>query len=187
MISKIQNYIAKAAEYNMRKPDDFIKYTGAAVNAFYYTCQATAFAKSKNIPEEKKKFVVSQEIGEGVLSTGITLYLASKFKDFGKSLVDKAKILPQYLPKDLRNPESVKNILNNTTEYTAKLTEFRGLIGTASTVVGIVLAYTVATPILRNIFANFINKGNKKDNTQIPTEMINQNIFKDFLTAPKKA
>jgi len=54
-------------------------------------------------------------------------------------------------------------------------------------VVGIVLAYTVATPILRNIFANFINKGNKKDNTQIPTTMIDQNIFKDFLTTPKKA
>ncbi|EKE03568.1 MAG: hypothetical protein ACD_20C00183G0006 [uncultured bacterium] len=186
MIDKLQNYAVRAAAYNMKNPSAFIKYTGAGANIFYYALQASAFAMSSSIPEKEKKFIVAQEVGEGIISTGIIIFLASKFEKFGEKLVDKAKILPEFLPKNLRNQESVKKILTSSTEHTAKLKEFKGLIGIASGLAGIVLAYTVATPYLRNQFANFFNKEKAgSDKQQTPQLQVDQNIFKDFINTKK--
>lgn len=185
MINGIGNYIAKAAEYNMKDPSSFVKYTSAICNGFAFSAQSVAFSLNKEIPEKQRKFMVAQEVAEGVISTSILLMLASGFKAFGEKLVEKAKILPSTLPQELRNPESIKNILTQNTQYTEIVKKCKTSVGLATSILGVIAAFNVVTPILRNKIASYFQKkmqGNTEtSNKQSQPSLQDSAVYKQFL------
>ena len=195
----IGNIISKAAEYNVRRPEDFVKYSSAAANAFSYACQTAAFTKSKSIPEDKRKFVVAQEAAEGIVSTALILTIAQKFKQLGEVLVEKALIVPKDLPDKFKNAQSITNILKNNSEYADIVQKCRSSVALATSSLGIALTFAVITPIVRNKMANVIKKWMDKDQNKAPNnespkkqnpepqlQEINKDLYKSFLTEKKR-
>lgn len=133
--------------------------------------QTAALIFNNQIPSKEKKFLIPQELLDGLINATLFWFITSKAVDFGKLLVLKKKILPQKIAKCMDNySPSGKNIFElkenflkhlsiNGTKGQIKLADdaIEGM-GVTSGIVGAILANNIITPILRNNLAGKVQK-----------------------------
>lgn len=118
------------------KPEAFSRFatvTGFAVSSLG---QAWGLSINKEIPTKERKFMVGQELAEGVINIVILFTVSSLFAKFGKGLVNNNIIFR-------------KNNPLNSIEKDALAEGF----GLATSLTGQALALNVFTPIMRNMLS----------------------------------
>ena len=133
--------------------------------------QTTAIIFNNQIPSKEKKFLIPQELLDGLINATLFWFITSKAVDFGKLLILKKKILPQKLVKPLENytvngknifelkDNFIKHIGNNAPKDVVKLADdaVEGM-GVVSGIVGAILTNNIITPILRNRLAGIFQQ-----------------------------
>ncbi len=142
--------------------------------------QVTAIKTNKNIPDDKKKFLIPQETSDGLVNAGLFTIFTSTLTRSAKKAVDSGRLLTDELRDSLKNisiakgeklediisavanPGNIHNKLKNiesdvvnfsksqAEEVLPKFKKFKGGMGMVATLIGSVLACNIATPIARN-------------------------------------
>jgi len=162
----------------------FLIYANATTFSLSALGQAYAAMNNKNLPQEDRKFIATQQVVKGALDLGVFFLLASSFKKFGKALVAKGKLLPEKINSyrlDKRTGELIsERTFTDRREIKALMDAYlsRDLKGHNGNVekcspdlkrhinsaenwtayIGTILAFNVITPIMKNVIANRINK-----------------------------
>lgn len=179
--------IKNVADYYCKSPENkanLLTWTYLATTITSSACQIWSIKQNKNIPEEKKSFLIPQEFLDAVINAVMFVTFAKSFGDMGKALVDKGKILSPEI-KNMLEPEIKKMLekvdlksVEKVTESLGKLkgdnlvifNQYKSGIGVLFSVTGSILATCIAAPFLRNKFASvFQKKINKLEN---PTQEV---------------
>lgn len=134
--------------------------------------QTTAIIFNEKIPTKEKKFLVPQEIADGMINATLFWIIASKAVNFGKSLILTKKILPKSLAPFMKNYQpqgrDIYTLKENFMKYLSSQTNSENLkladnviegMGVVTGIAGAILTNNILTPILRNKLAgNFQQK-----------------------------
>jgi hypothetical protein len=161
MLSKL---IEKMSTYGLNNPAPFLRNTTAIIYAISTAAQTTGLQLNKDIPPAEKKFLMIQEVVNGVLELATFLTIATGFEKFGKKLAEKGVVIGSEIAK--KNPAG----------FTRGMTMFFSIVGT-------IVAFNLVTPLIRNPLAAFLQKkmGGKHDKEQLsrpilPTLKVNPNL-----------
>lgn len=188
-LSKAGRFISRTAEFDMKGKDahsQVLRYGAAASYSLLSVGQAASFALSKNIPDKEKNFLIPQQLAEGGITIAMYLLLTKYFRMAGEKLVEKAKILPDIIPENLRNSKSIQDLLKFNSEHSETIKKTMGGLGFATQIAGGIVALQIFTPIIRNKIASFFQKRTIKSETvdQQQTGKIAQltkTVYKDFI------
>lgn len=123
-----------------------------------------ALVFNKEIPSDQKKFLIPQELADGVINVGLFWVFTNEFNKKAKELVQKGKILPNALKervlaiKEMHggNLPPVKTLEKHLEEsgHIGKYMEFQRSFPALVGIVGSVIAANIVTPLVRNIVAS---------------------------------
>jgi len=170
VFSKLRNAFNSCCEFGVTNRTDFLKNVNTAGWVLSCLAQVFAIAINDKIPKKEKKFLVPQEILDGIINVTLFWVCTSKATDYGKNLVVKGKILPQSFKslleaKKLNVHEISEKFINGlglTSKETSKLikdfTNTREGVGIVASLVGSIAAANIITPIVRNKLASLYQK-----------------------------
>lgn len=134
----LSNLIEKSAKFALEKPAPFLRYTTAIIYMISTAAQSGGIIINKDLPKKEKNFLLLQEVINGVLELGTFMTIATGFEKFGRTLVDKGKIVGAEVAK------------NNPT--------FKKGVAMLFSIAGTIVAFNLVTPLLRNPIIHMIQK-----------------------------
>lgn len=167
-----QKIFTKFCEQGVTDRASFIKNITVVGFILSSVAQTTALIFNEKIPTKEKKFLVPQEIADGIINATLFWVIASKAVNFGKSLILTKKVLPKSLVPFMKNyqPQGkdiailkenfLKHLSSQTNSENIKLADntIEGM-GVVTGIAGAILTNNILTPILRNKLAsNFQQK-----------------------------
>lgn len=174
IFNKIHYNLVNIVEKGMQNRSKFLRNIGTI--GWGLSCVGQLFSISINseIPTKEKKFLIPQEITDGVTNMTLFWFLTSKATEIGELLVAKGKILPHSLKdlqglkvksKDLKEAtaEMIEHIEHKLSHLSKKevattIKEFEGTVkgsGLIACIAGSALAVSVAAPLVRNKIASW--------------------------------
>lgn len=93
----VKNFLGWMASSKYINNDNFLRCTGAFSFSLLCGLQAVAIKVNNQVPEDSKKFMIPQELIEGVMKISVFMVMASGFGVIGKKLVESGMILPKSL------------------------------------------------------------------------------------------
>ena len=122
---------------------------------------------NKGIPSDQKKFLVPQEITDGVINVSLFWIFTNQFNKKAKAFVDEGKVLPKDLKervleirekhgKDLPLETFEKHLKES--GHIGKFKEFQRSFPALVSITGSVIAANIVTPIVRNFVASKFQK-----------------------------
>lgn len=161
----------KFCEQGVSDRANFLKNTAVVGWALSSLAQTCAIFFNDKIPKKEKRFLIPQEIFDGIINATLFWFITSKAANLGKKLVLKKYVLPKSLvslTKDFKVSGSdietmkdsfighIKKIGTNADIKTAN-NAIEGT-GVAVGIIGAVLSNNIITPILRNKLAGMWQK-----------------------------
>lgn len=132
-----------------------------------------------SIPSEQKKFLVPQELADGVINVSLFLFMTDSFKKGAEKAIENGEIFPKKFKEDIEkvkkqigenaNWEAIKK--NLPTKMVDDIDHFHMGYKNTISLGGSLLAASIITPIVRNIVASKIQK-KAISKTTIKTEEI---------------
>ena len=98
-----RNIITKLAQQGLNDRANFLKNIAVIGWVLSSLAQTCAVVFNDKIPTKEKRFLVPQEIFDGITNATLFWFITSKSTDFGKSLILKKKIIPANLTNALKN------------------------------------------------------------------------------------
>ncbi|EKE03686.1 MAG: hypothetical protein ACD_20C00168G0003 [uncultured bacterium] len=197
-MNQAKQLITKIATFALEKPAAFLKYSAAINFSIGSIGLIAGMLINDKIPKKEKRFMIAQESVEGVLDLGVFLGLATGFEKFGKSLVEKGKLLPALdglnkaqvkdkVVKFFKQPHVLSDVNESTIRNFVKGTEV------ATSLIGTVVAFNIVTPLIRNFLASKIEKKFAPKTDESVSEMklytyfkTDENPFSHFQNALKQ-
>lgn len=171
---KAKNYLFREFGTN---PGKFVVVATALGMASASIAQSLAIASNKKIPNEQKKFLIPQELIDGVVNIATSVLIIGAIGKYAGKLVETGK----WSTSGIRNlvaqlPESAKvkmgdfdTNLKNTfkqhanpalkKEFYSAYYLFKGGMEIIATTIGSIIACNIVTPIIRNNIAAEVQKG----------------------------
>ena len=140
---KPANIMTKASIEYLKNPARFNRITYAAAWGASSTGQALSIAKNKEISAKEKKFLIPQEVSNGVLNIALFSTIALAAENFGKKLTSGADPIIR-----------TKNFIPGSKKHKTFIAGFSAICG----IVGGILASDVIITLLRNQIAARIQK-----------------------------
>lgn len=136
------------------KPATFVKYAGATTIACSSVGFAMAIAQNKDTPAKEKRFLIPQELLDGLVNVTLFLLLTSKAQTLGEKFLKK-----KYGNIAKENGIDIKVAAES--------------FGMITSIVGSVISQSIATPLVRNAIASKIqkNRQNKADTQDRATKI----------------
>ena len=150
---------------------NFLKNIAVAGWALSSLAQTVALIFNNKIPSKEKKFLIPQEIIDGITNITLFWFITSKATNLGKKLVLTKKILPKSISEIMNNFKQPKGSLD---EMKKAFISHAKQFGTAANVktadnaiegmgvltgiIGAILSNNICTPLIRNKFAANIQK-----------------------------
>ena len=167
----LQNAVNKCYKAFSKEPGKMLLYTGTAGWIFSAMAQIGAVVQNKEISKEQKEFLIPQEIADAVVNIIAFAVVTSQFKNLGKRLVTKGKLITPKI-KSFLNPEQLKkvgtkdlNIANldavkkeTNKDFAKTYNNFADGVDFAFTTLGSIISCNIITPILRNRLAAWEQK-----------------------------
>ncbi len=191
VINASVNGIKRLAHYSIEKPSKFLQNTAAFAFVLGSTALIAALLTNKKVPEKERNYMIAQEGVGAFLHLGVFLAVASKFDKFGEKLVQKGMLIPSIdnLSKD-QVKTNVKNFFKDPQQLSpnlqSKIKNHLNCTKVAASTLGILLAFNIASPIIRNNLASKLsNHFDKKKTANIPVEKhkitnLNSAVFNKF-------
>ncbi|MCQ2957469.1 MAG: hypothetical protein MJ180_01045 [Candidatus Gastranaerophilales bacterium] len=183
---------------------NFLKNVAVAGWALSSLAQTCAIIFNDKIPSKEKKFLIPQEIIDGIANVTLFWFISSKATDFGKKLILNKRILPKSIAKLTENfkvPKGsisemksafIKHIKKVGTSFDVKTADdaIEGM-GVLTGIVGAILSNNICTPLIRNKLASVVQKKEliKERHVNLNPNYGNLDYKKykfDNLTAPSK-
>ena len=171
------NLLTKFAQQGLADRANFLKNIAVIGWVLSSLAQTCALVFNDKIPAKEKRFLIPQEIFDGIANATLFWFVTSKATDFGKMLVLKKKIIPQSLTKILSNyTPNGKNIaqlsknffqhvsLSNDPKAVSLARHVVDGMGVFTGIAGAVISNNILTPIVRNSLAGLYQK---KENARI--------------------
>lgn len=95
----VNNFLGWMASCKYNNNDNFLRCANAFSFSLLCGLQAVAIKINNQVPDDSKKFMIPQELIEGVIKISVFLLMASGFGVIGKGLVKSGLILPKELIK----------------------------------------------------------------------------------------
>ena len=166
-----QNIFNKFCQQGITDRANFLKNIAVIGWVLSSLAQTTALILNDKIPSKEKKFLIPQEIYDGLANITLFWFITSKATDFGKKLVLKKIVMPKSLTKILDNftPKG-KNILQLKENFLAHISKFGTAkdlkiankaidgMGVLAGITGAVIANNIVTPLVRNKLAGIYQK-----------------------------
>ncbi|MDD3594441.1 MAG: hypothetical protein PHX18_07430 [Candidatus Gastranaerophilales bacterium] len=156
----------KACEQGVNNRAAFLKNVSTVGWVLSCLAQVGAIIINDKIPSKEKKFLIPQEIMEGVVNVALFWCLTSRATDWGRKLVLTKKFIPKSLAPHLKDfkPKSFKveklqqeffNHVRKTcpNNFAEAHNAIEG-IGLITSIIGSVVACNLVTPIIRNKLAS---------------------------------
>lgn len=174
-----KNLLNKACEQGINNRPAFLKNVSAVGWALSCLAQVGAIMINDKIPSKEKKFLIPQEIMDGIVNVSLFLVLTSKATDVGRWLVASKKIVSHSLSSVVKEfkpttkipfwkinekniaklkQEFFNHIKTHAPDKYAEADNFIEGVGIITSIVGSILACNVATPYLRNWLASMYQK-----------------------------
>ncbi|MEI8377903.1 MAG: hypothetical protein WCF95_05125 [bacterium] len=123
-----------------------------------------ALVFNKEIPSDQKKFLVPQELADGVINVGLFWIFTNEFNKKANKLVNEGKILPKALKDrvlEIRKMnsgnipplETFEKHLEKSNDI-GKFMEFKRSFPALVSITGSIIAANIVTPLVRNIVAS---------------------------------
>ncbi|MFA5880508.1 MAG: hypothetical protein WC860_10150 [Candidatus Margulisiibacteriota bacterium] len=168
LVNKSINLLTRLANYSIDKPSSFLKNTAAFAFSFGSVGLIAGLLMNKEVPKKEKRYMICQEAVEGVLDLGVFLTVASKFEQWGETLVKNGLFLPSmdklsekqiktHVTNFFKNPESLPKNIESQIRTHLNCTKI------AASFIGTLLAFNIVSPIIRNFAASKIDKLFDKD------------------------
>ena len=150
---------------------DFLKNIAVAGWALSSLAQTVALIFNNKIPSKEKKFLIPQEIIDGITNITLFWFITSKATNFGKKLILNKKFLPKSiagimetfkLPKgsiDEMKNAFISHVKQFGTAANVKTADnaIEGM-GVLTGIIGAILSNNICTPLIRNKFAANIQR-----------------------------
>ena len=189
--SSFTKILTKFCEQGVTDRANFLKNAAVVGWALSSLAQTCAIFFNEKMPAKEKRFLIPQEIFDGIINATLFWFITSKTANFGKMLALKKHVVPKSLSKVLENYtpngttiEKLKDGFlshvksfgtQNDVKTAANLVE--GL-GVAVGLAGAIVSNNIITPVLRNKFAGmWQQKELKKINDNSP---LNPYYGKDY-------
>lgn len=168
-------------------PGKMLLIVGALGWLFSSAAQVAAIMVNNKIPEDQKKFLIPQEIADGVVNVASFLILTESCTKLGKYLVNSGKLITPEISKFLERPEIKSEIAKKGKDFrigslpqlkelggkfdekfSPKYNEFATGITFIASTIGSIISCNLITPYLRNkIGAHFQKIGVAKDKANL--------------------
>ena len=162
-----RNIITKLAHQGLNDRANFLKNIAVIGWVLSSLAQTCAVVFNDKIPTKEKRFLVPQEIFDGITNATLFWFITSKSTDFGKSLILKKKIIPANLTNALKNyvpkGKTIAQLKNNFLKHFNASKEIAHLakeaqqsvegMGILTGLVGAIVANNIITPFVRNKLA----------------------------------
>ena len=164
----------KFCEQGVSDRANFLKNTAVIGWALSSLAQTCAIFFNDKIPSKEKRFLIPQEIFDGIINATLFWFITSKAANFGKLLVLKKRVLPKSLSSFMENYKpsgvTIDKIKDNFLKHLKKAggnaeniktaqNAIEGM-GVATGIVGAIISNNIVTPLLRNTLAG---KWQKRD------------------------
>ncbi len=168
---QIYSLAKRGGEYYKNNPAQFLSRTMALTLGLSSLAEGLAIAINDEIPKYEKKFLIPQEIAEGLITFGLFLAFTGPMEAVLKKAVAKGKILPESFSN--ASKDKIKEALS--TEG-SDLQKFQKGVAMVGSLLGTLVSVGIFVPIARNYSAskirNYITKndkppGNKTDASEI--------------------
>ena len=156
----------KFCEQGVSDRANFLKNTAVIAWALSSLAQTCAIFFNDKMPKKEKRFLIPQEIFDGLINATLFWFITSKAANFGKMLVLKKQVLPKSLTKLLDNFKPAGNDIGamkdsfighirkvgTRTDVKTAQNAIEGM-GVAVGIIGAIISNNIITPILRNKLA----------------------------------
>ena len=166
-----QNILNKFCQQGISDRANFLKNIAVIGWILSSLAQTCAVIFNDKIPSKEKRFLVPQEIFDGLANATLFWFITSKATDFGKKLILKKIVLPKSLVNVMNDfttkakdiPKLKEKFLAHIKKYgtkenlkTAEMS-IEGM-GVLSGITGAIFANNIITPIVRNKLAGICQK-----------------------------
>ena len=165
------NIITKFSQQGISDRANFLKNAAVVAWALSSLAQTCAIFFNEKMPAKEKRFLIPQEIFDGLINATLFWFITSKAASFGKKLVLQKCILPKsltgvmedFIPKSGNIDKLKESFLNHIKNYgkPGDLKVAKDAVEGMSVLVGIigaVISNNIITPILRNKLAGMWQK-----------------------------
>ncbi len=166
-----RNALTKFCQQGVTDRANFLKNIGLIGWILSSLAQTTALIFNDKIPAKEKRFLVPQEIFDGLTNATLFWFITSKATDLGKSLVLKKIVMPKSISKIMESfTPNTKNIVKLKDAFLAHAQSLGGKravkkantaiegMGVLTGITGAVLANNIVTPLVRNKLAGICQK-----------------------------
>jgi len=178
----VSQKLSKIGDKNALNTANFLMITGAFGYVLASLSYVTAILINDKISHKEKRFLIPQEIFDGLINVALFVLLTSKAKKIGEMLILKGKLGNGVITK-LVNSDKTKHffgnirlfdkgekyteaaarikdylIKNGTAQDVKSFTKFYNGAGTVTSLIGSVAACNVVTPLVRNKLASAYQK-----------------------------
>lgn len=193
----------KFCELGVSDRANFLKNTAVVGWALSSLAQTCSIFFNDKIPSKEKRFLIPQEIFDGLINATLFWFITSKAVNFGKLAVLKKLVLPKSLAplmekftpqgKDIDKLKTaflnhIKTVGDKTHLKTAK-DAIEGM-GVATGIAGAILSNNIITPLLRNKLASMYQKkeiAKINDNAPLNPHFGNIEYSKYDFSKPRKS
>ena len=162
----------KFCEQGVSDRANFLKNAAVIGWALSSLAQTCAIFFNEKIPSKEKRFLMPQEIFDGIINATLFWFITSKTANFGKLLVLKKRVLPKSISSLMENykPSGVtidkmkdnflshlKNVGGSAENIQSAKNAIEGM-GVATGIIGAIISNNIITPILRNKLASMYQK-----------------------------
>lgn len=171
IVNCVKNLLTKFCQQGVADRANFLKNIAVIGWILSSAAQTCAVIFNKDIPQKEKKFLVPQEILDGIINCTLFWFITSKATDFGKKLVLTKKILPKKIALLLSGFKSkaknVEALKSSFLKYLGKVggsgdvkiaTDAIEGMGVLSGIAGAIVSNNICTPIIRNNLAAYYQK-----------------------------
>ena len=161
----------KFCEHGVSDRANFLKNTAVVGWALSSLAQTCSIFFNDKIPSKEKRFLIPQEVFDGLINATLFWFITSKAVNFGKLMVLKKYFLPKsiaplmekFTPKG-RDIEKLKAGFTNHIKAVGDKVQLKIAndaiegMGVATGIVGAIISNNIITPILRNKLASMYQK-----------------------------
>lgn len=201
----LRNALNKFCQQGVSDRANFLKNIAVIGWVLSSLAQTCAVIFNDKIPAKEKRFLIPQEIFDGIANSTLFWLITSKATDFGKSLILKKIVLPKPLSKILSNfvppKQSVSKMKDAFIAHVSKYGDKAAVkladnavegMGVLAGITGAILSNNIFTPIIRNKLAGICQKKeNKRSEEKAPLNPYYGNIdfnkFKNVVTTIPKS
>ena len=150
---------------------NFLKNIAVAGWALSSLAQTVALIFNNKIPSKEKKFLIPQEIIDGITNITLFWFITSKATNFGKKLVLNKKFLPKSISEIMENFKLPKGSIDEMKNaFISHVKQFGSAanvktadnaiegMGVLTGIAGAILSNNICTPLIRNKFAANIQR-----------------------------